>query len=266
MHSKRFLFSDEAIHVDDASNLILFSRSPFLIVGYVREEWEEDPRGNEQTEKILESDAYQYIQYILLGVGVLLAALFILQIIFFAVRWTFARCLKQVEILKEFISTSSARGDARLKRAATRKVNNLLMNADRLHQPNEILSGLSPSDSTMIVSSDQTMRNYVLDEDRTEKVGGLIWTWWRILDGRLFDTEGIWINTRLIIIQASQLVLLVSVTLLMFLSIPAIAKRAEDARDDLGSAPQWVYDLVPTERAYARVLHRNLLLILMCVC
>ena len=92
------------------------------------------------------------------------------------------------------------------------------------------------------------MERFVLEEDRTEKVGGFIWTWRRILNGTLYNTEGIWINTRLIIIQAAQLITFASLSLV---SVDEIAASSQKARDDLPDGlPQWVYDFVPTQRMW----------------
>ena len=53
------------------------------------------------------------------------------------------------------------------------------------------------------------MLNFVLRGERREDYcGGLVWTWRRLLSGALFDEEGIWIASRLIIIQGVQLILL----------------------------------------------------------
>lgn len=199
--------------------------------------------------EIIESDTYELFQYIPLAIGLLLAVFFFLGVL----GTLFRRCCSSARLLPEMwdrlTASSSAWADTRLKRAATRKINRLLVNAHRLHKPNAFLVGSSLSSTAGNVQSDQTMHNYVLDEERTEVVGGVAWTWSKLLDGTLFDTEGIWLNTRLLIIQVAQVILILFVSVFMLGSVKPIADNAQESRDELGpGVPDWVRDLVPTKR------------------
>lgn len=176
-----------------------------------------------------------------------------IQLFITELQWVAVRLIDQMEIVKVLFSSSSARGDTRLKRAATRKMNRMMTNADRLHRPMPIegftVDSSSMRNSATNLSRDLTMRNYVRDADRTEKVGGFFWTWWRILNGSLYDSEGIWISTRIIIIQVGQLAVLVTGSMLMLYSVEHFGNQAEAARNDLNPGdPQWAYDIVPTKR------------------
>ena len=199
--------------------------------------------------EIIVSETYEIFQYIPLAIGLLLAVFF-----FFGVLGTlFRRCCSSPKFFPEMwdrlTASSSAWADTRLKRAATRKINNLLVNAHRLHRPNAFFVGSSLESAAGHVQGDQTMHNYVLDEERTEVVGGAAWTWSKLLDGTLFDTEGIWLNTRLLIIQVAQVILILFVSVFMLASVKPIADNAQESRDALDpSVPDWVRDLVPTKR------------------
>jgi len=130
-------------------------------------------------------------------------------------------------------------------------MNRMMTNADRLHRPIEGITGDSSSlsHSATNLSKDLTMRNYVRDADRTEKVGGFFWTWWRLLNGSLYDSEGIWISTRIIIIQVGQVAVLVTGSILMLYSVEYYGEQADAARKGLNPGdPQWAYDFVPTKR------------------
>ena len=37
--------------------------------------------------------------------------------------------------------------------------------------------------------------------------GGLFWTWRKMFDRSLFDTEGVWLHSRLFVGQAAQLII-----------------------------------------------------------
>ena len=104
-------------------------------------------------------------------------------------------------------------------------------------------------------SDESTMRNFVLRGERFERCGGLFWTWHELLRGNLHSTEGIWYNTRLIIMQVAQVSIGILVSIIMLLSVPKIADEAEKAREDLDpDTPQWAIDLLPTRTMVYRSL------------
>lgn len=98
-------------------------------------------------------------------------------------------------------------------------------------------------------SSDKTMLNFVLKGENEEKVCTFAWTFKMLFTRKLFDTEGVWIMTRLVVAQVVMLILILVTTFSLVQSIIAVAEEADRAsaelneRDDL---PQWVYDITPT--------------------
>lgn len=150
----------------------------------------------------------------------------------------------------------------------------MLLNAFRLHpyQVNERISQSqrhqtatyeSSGDSPRVLSTDNvvhseekdTMLNFVLREPDSEMCGGLLWTWRRIWNTELFADEGIWIMSRLYVIQAAQAFIALYLAFFFFAGIPFVADQAEEARDELEgilNLPKWVLDFVPTrEQVYA---------------
>jgi len=223
----------------------LYARTPLLIVRHVREELMEEPASSlNSTEKLITSDFFQSFEKVPFSLGVILSGLYIYQFIKAIVNWITISDTDPLSILRYIVSTSSVYGDTRLKRSVTQKLNAMLMNADRLHSS---VDSLFPSICEGLDGSSRAMQNFLLDADHTEVVGGIVWTWWGILNGSLFNTEGIWINTRLIISHVAQLALMAVLSSVLLASVPQIAEEAQQARDDLPeNTPKYLSDLVPT--------------------
>jgi hypothetical protein len=87
--------------------------------------------------------------------------------------------------------TSHDRGTARIKQAATRKLNQMLKNANLLHEPIDASADratLAIPSSLKNVREDPTFQNFVLYGENKVPAGSFRWTWKRIISGRLFDT------------------------------------------------------------------------------
>jgi hypothetical protein len=177
----------------------------------------------------------------------ILASLLILIQLFLALIGI--RCIRASKILSALFATSHVRGTARSKKAATRKINDVLENADKLHRK-------STSKHNGSATNEETMINFVLRGESFEECGGLTWTWTRLLSGALFDEEGIWIASRLIIIQTVQLCLIGFFTFLGLLLVEEATERASQAQEDLlPGYPDWVYDIVPTPKQVQTALY-----------
>jgi hypothetical protein len=149
-----------------------------------------------------------------------------------------------------FLTTSDAIGTARTKRAGTRKVNELLKNARAMHGTVEALvkSGANMAGKSFLKSeSDGVFQNYTLRGESSVEAGSLFWVWERIVSRELFDSEGIWFPSRLIIFQVGQIVVAAAVLFLLFFFVERVAKEADEATASLEEGlPDWIYDLVPT--------------------
>lgn len=145
---------------------------------------------------------YQFYQQVTLGVGILLSSCFTFQLALSISRQTKCLLAESMHKVRRLVSTSTEHGESRLKRAATRKLNTMLYNAHSMHrrhmherhilieqaQTSRWTKQAAVSASRMM--GDDAVSNYLLHGERMVKCGGFIWTWLRILDGRLFHTEG----------------------------------------------------------------------------
>ena len=101
--------------------------------------------------------------------------------------------------------------------------------------------------SNSVESSDKTMRNYVLRGERQEQVATFAWCWKMILSRRLFNTEGVWITSRMVIIQVAMVIEIIALVTGTVAFIHIAAEEADTATASLDdNLPQFVYDLVPT--------------------
>jgi hypothetical protein len=206
-------------------------------------------------EEIVQEDFYDLYQVLTLASGICLAFLFCLQIITsFCYSQLFRIHANARGVLAYFLSPSNVRGESKLKIAAVRKVNSMFRNASELHQLNPADALISGSEYR--TAANQAMRNFVLHGERSELSGSALWTWWRLLNGSLFHTEGIWINTRLITFQVAQFLIGTVFSIVLLVSVERIAGEAEEARAALTpDLPKWVIDIVPTRQMVYRALY-----------
>lgn len=170
--------------------------------------------------------------YITLGSGLVLALYYLIRLV---------TVLFKANGHSLFVPSNTI-GESRIKKAATRKMNTVLTNACNLHDD---LEPKKPSDSRgwsmgKSTSADETMLNFVLRGNETKRVGGFLWIWDLLKTGGMFEKEGIWLPTRLIIFQTAQVGFTIILTLI-FLSITRLAADlADEAQatlpDDL---PKW---------------------------
>ena len=150
--------------------------------------------------------------------------------------------------MEALFRTSNTRGEARLKRAATRKMNSVLLNAHLLHDhtrrkpttsdPRQLETTTSISLSNGMV--DQAMLNYVLQGDRVEEAAGFLWTWKRLWTGEFFDTDGIWLPSRLLVFQCAQMIMAILISAFMLIGVGIAADEAGKAQTTLPEdLPKW---------------------------
>jgi hypothetical protein len=121
----------------------------------------------------------------------------------------------------------------------------MLLNAHSLHdvvKSHQTESSVVSNRSTKTIA-DKPMLNYILKGSRLEDSGGIFWTWRLIFSGEFFDTEGIWIPTRLLVIQLIQLVVTVVLSLIFLYITEYAADEAAAAQEGLpedDDLPSWV--------------------------
>jgi hypothetical protein len=148
--------------------------------------------------------------------------------------------------------TSDIIGSSRLKQAASKKIDVLLRNARQMHVPLETKGERDSTGLTNYLLESQrnpVFQNYTIFGEGHEDAASLLWTWKQLYSGRLFDTEGIWLPSRLWIFQLGQVGLAGFIFVALFKFIKRAVKEADKTKEALPSGlPQWVYDIVPTGR------------------
>lgn len=87
---------------------------------------------------------------------------------------------------------------------------------------------------------DPTMLNFALRGKQLEAAGGIMWTWRRLWSGNLFDTEGIWLPTRLLVFQAAQIAAGIVIIFVAFTITEWAGNEARTFQADLDpSLPDW---------------------------
>ena len=236
------------------------NRVPYAAVKWYRSELDKGREIQfEEVSDVVRLRLYESFQNITFFVGIVLIV-FYLQYGLSALARYFAG--NGLAGLLDFLKTSSERAEARLKLSGSRKINALLENAYQLHPHVASAKGsvgklrAERFATSSIEADDPTMRNFVLRGERFEHCGGVLWTWLNLLNGTLFSSEGIWINTRLIVMQVAQVIVAFIMSISLILVVEEIADEAGKAREDLNpSTPHWAADVVPTRQMVYRSLY-----------
>jgi len=194
-----------------------------------------------KTERTVTSDDYGGAQLVTQIVGCIVAMLIFIQF-FLAIMGN--RRIRRAEWLSTLLLTSVAKGGGRSKRAATRKINRLLQNASSM-SPEYIKTDKSEN----LDVSEEVMINFVIRGERFEDTGGIVWTWKSLFSGYLFEEEGIWIMSRLLVIQTIQALFIGFKTYALSLFVRHILVKCQLWQDNLWpDLPQWVYNFVPAPK------------------
>ena len=194
---------------------------------------------------------FSQLTYATASVGLLLVLAYIVQFLLTLTE----HCQRRGRVHWLWL-TSNTFGEARSKKSAIRKINRMLLNACDMHTFDDDVDAPAVNHPTSFALSitnrpavDRTMLNYVLRGQRLEDTGGLFWAWKQIFTGRLFDTEGIWLPTRLVVFQGAQIIITILLSLILLAVSRIAAEEAEKARAELDpTLPQWVKDIIPTKQ------------------
>lgn len=190
----------------------------------------QDKRDGHPQDQILQAPYFPYFLMTTLVTGLVLAIFYL-----FGFATTFYG-----EGSTPWLTTSNTTAEGRLKKAATRKLNRALLDAQDLH-----LADLSQGDSTNAESSghsiDRAMLNYVLKGKKHSEAGGFFWTWKLLLSGELFDTEGVWFPSRFIVFQCAQVLVGFLTAMALRVLIRYAKDEAYEAQDYLANndVPSW---------------------------
>ena len=166
--------------------------------------------------------------YFQLGVRVYLA--FGLVLCLFMLRFIFQMCvsrefIRNNRVLRALTLPYGVRRATDTKRASTRKINSVLANAVKMH--------FRDWNGVKVTAAER----FIIEPERSMRVGGLIWSWWNLLTRKLSTHHGIWLQSRLSIAQECQvIVLLFSIALLVW-GADSLASDAERKRAELQAEP-----------------------------
>ena len=159
-------------------------------------------------------------------------------------------------LVQRVATAASWNGETSVHGAVTVKLERILSNALALHDSNDRISPAKGKKRKMkrsVIRSlagarDQASRNFILYGEKHEEVGGVLWTFWRLFNGSLLYQEGLWISTRILIIQVAQILIGSFTIVVLFIFTRYAADSADDFRRGLdpSTTPDWIYDLVPT--------------------
>eukprot|EP00978_Attheya_sp_CCMP212_P014702 scaffold37585_cov61-Attheya_sp.AAC.5 len=125
--------------------------------------------------------------------------------------------------LKSFFQPKILFRTGEIKRAGTVKLNNMVMNAFKLH--NRKAKGA--------VAEQEVMANYIIRGESLESSGGLFWTWKRIFNRDLFKFEGVWLHNRFVVGQIGQIITVILIFIFFAFFTNECVTSAENTRQQL---------------------------------
>eukprot|EP00934_Nitzschia_sp_Nitz4_P003806 Nitzschia sp. Nitz4//scaffold23_size168460//147873//151411//NITZ4_002247-RA/size168460-snap-gene-0.128-mRNA-1//1//CDS//3329543719//3796//frame0 len=227
-----------------ATMLALFiTLLPFFVVHF---ETKSIVTPRNEVQRFLVNDGVKWLVYIATSLGLMLTLNYAAHFMFSLCK-TYNWISSSDRFVRKFSLSSHQRGTARSKWAATYKVNKMLSNATKMHGDTSNHQGRGTTSSLHKTHSDEVFQNYTLQGEGREECGSFSWTWNQIVNGELFETEGIWLPARLIVFQFGQILMALFVSLVLFAFVIRVAKLADEASANLDSnLPQWVLDIVPS--------------------
>jgi hypothetical protein len=119
------------------------------------------------------------------------------------------RLLGKFAIMDELLVPSCVKAEANQQKAAFYKTSQMLCSAlnihteagSKMHKLSTMREGQSSQTKAILTYQQKEV------EKVTDEVGGPLWTWTRILSGRLACEEGVWIHSRLLACTVAQLII-----------------------------------------------------------
>lgn len=109
--------------------------------------------------------------------------------------------IRNVGWVEWFTLSSDLTSSAAIKSASSFRINQMLDNAVKIHFKD------TNEEEGRTLHTVQSMERYLLNEDRFDFRGGLVWSWKQLLMGnRLLKEHGIWLHCRLAIGQEGQII------------------------------------------------------------
>ena len=103
-------------------------------------------------------------------------------------------------ILRKFLIAGTIQMEALGKKASSFKVNRLICNANTIHK--DAMTGVAGESETTF---GRALLCFSKSSDRTEDVGGHLWTFRKLYNMELFEEEGVWFTTHLLAGNLAQI-------------------------------------------------------------
>lgn len=117
--------------------------------------------------------------------------------------------------LKKCLVSGTVTMERNMKQAAAFKVNHMVRNARAIHKAAEFEHGAGSSSRES--SCGRALLAYTKLQEDQELVSGWFWVWRRLLNGKLFVEDGIWLNNRML--QGNIAQLIICIWLIPFLKV-----------------------------------------------
>ena len=103
-------------------------------------------------------------------------------------------------ILRKFFTAGTIQMEALGKKASSFKINRLICNANAIHK--NAATGVAGESETTF---GRALLCFSKSSDRTEDVGGHLWTFRKLYNMELFEEEGVWFTTHLLAGNLAQI-------------------------------------------------------------
>ena len=195
----------------------------FLTLFFYEKGIPHDPSGElSELEKIVQGFRFQLALQVYLAFGMVLCAFMLLFVLQICIP---DDTMRRRRVLRAITLPYSFRIAADTKQACTRKLNRVLTNAIDLHF--QEWNGVSVN----------AAESFVLEPRKTTRIGGLLWTWRNLLNRKLSNTYGIWLQSRLAIAQECQIISLLFAIVLLVWGGRTLADDADRKREELEEEP-----------------------------
>lgn len=150
-----------------------------------------------------------------IGAATLGFILLILQFLALLNEFFSLEFLKKHAWLEAILTPGMEKMERRTKLAAQRKLSLMVDNALDYHGDSH--HSITLTDDFKMTARGTALLNYQTREEKTERVGGVLWGWKKVFNGSIFDEEGVWLHSRLVSSTVTQF--FVCIFLVVFFAI-----------------------------------------------
>ena len=143
-----------------------------------------------QTNTLLKASDEIFLIYVIVAFGCLLLLIGLQNLL---ARIIPDQYIEKNQVLQKVFWSGTIAMERNMKQASSFKTNQLIKNARKVHQKADFETGPGQSNSY-----GRALLSFTKMENETEETGGFFWTWKRMMNGRLYREDGIWLNNRMV--------------------------------------------------------------------